>query len=59
MSSIISGVIAPLTAETEEVKISLEIKAFSASGINPTTLETKVKETLQQIGAEIEKWQEE
>ena len=58
MAPIISGVIAPLKAEAE-VKVALEITALSASGINPTTLETKVKETLQQIGAEIEAWHEE
>jgi len=58
MAHVVSGVIAPLNAEAE-VKIFLEIKATSSSGINPTTLETKVKETLQQIGAEIEEWEEE
>ena len=58
MAHVISGVIAPLNAEAE-VKIFLEVRAVSPSGINPTTLETKVRETLQQIGAEIEEWEEE
>ncbi len=59
MSDVISGVVAPLKGEAEFLEIALEIKAFSASGIDPTTLETRVKETLQQIGAEISEWQEE
>ena len=58
MAQVISGVIAPLKTEAE-IKVALEITAHSASGINPTTLETKVKETLQQIGAEIDEWEEE
>jgi len=59
LSSIISGVVRPLKGENAEVKICLEVTALSPSGIDPTTLETKIKETLQQIGAEIVDWEEE
>ncbi|NPA49345.1 MAG: ATP-binding protein [Thermodesulfobacteria bacterium] len=59
LSSVISGVVRPLKGENAEVKICLELSAISPSGIDPTTLETKIKETLQQIGAEIIDWEEE
>jgi len=58
MAHIISGVIGPLKSEAE-IQVTLEITALSSDGINTTTLETKVKETLQQIGADIEKWEDE
>ncbi len=51
LSSIISGVINPLKSEGRVVKVSLEIEAVSEEGFTHHTLDTKVKETLQQIGS--------
>ena len=34
------------------------IKAITETGFDRTTLDSRIKETLQQIGAEIEIWQE-
>jgi len=59
LSSVISGVILPLNSEAESIKITLEIESFSSSGFDANTLEIKVKETLQQIGADIKEWVEE
>jgi len=53
LSSIINGVINPLTKE-HPPEITIEIKAESKDGFDETTLETRVKETLRQINAEIE-----
>lgn len=58
LSSIISGVIRPLK-DKGQLEITIEIKAESAEGFDRTTLETKVKETLKQIKAEREVWEEE
>jgi hypothetical protein len=58
ISSVISGVILPLKAKGLPPEISIEIEAKSAEGFDRVTLDTKVKETLHQIGAEIEKWDE-
>lgn len=58
-SSIIPGVIQPLKNKGSTPEITIEIKADSEEGFDRTTLDAKVKETLQQIGAEIEEWKEE
>jgi len=38
--------------------MKLEIKAITETGFDRTTLDTRVKETLRQIDADIEIWQE-
>lgn len=40
-------------------EITIEIEAETEGKFDRTTLDTKVKETLKQIGAEIEEWREE
>lgn len=59
LSSIITGVIGPLKEKGQAPEIIIEIKAETEEEFDRTTLDTKVKETLQQIGAEIEEWKEE
>jgi len=58
ISGIVSGVIGPLKAKDAQLKIKVEVTAMSEQGFDRTTLDTRVKETLQQIGAQIEIWQE-
>ena len=58
ISAIISGVILPLKDKGMPPEISIELEAKSTEGFDRTTLDSKVKETLQQIGAKIEKWEE-
>jgi hypothetical protein len=58
LSQIVAGVIRPLKASGDEPKIIIEVKAESESGFDSTTLDSKVKETLQQVGAVIEEWEE-
>jgi len=53
-SDIVWGVVMPLRHDSAEVDVEVTVHARSASGeIKPATLEQKVKETLNQIGAEI------
>jgi len=59
LSYIVGGVIRPLKEKGLPPEITIEIKAESQEGFDKTTLESKVKETLKQIGAEIEEWREE
>jgi hypothetical protein len=59
LSSVISGVIRPLKDKGQPPEIIVEIKANSEEGYDRTTLDIKVKETLQQIDARIEEWKEE
>ena len=59
LSSIVSGVVGPLKDEGAEPEIIIQIKVKSDKGINRTTITTKVKETLSQIGAEELEWEEE
>lgn len=54
LSEIISGVIRPLK-EKGHLQITIEIEAEAEEEFDSTTLDTKVRETLQQIGAKIEK----
>ncbi len=58
LSQIVAGVIRPLKASGGEPEIIIEVKAESESGFDRTTLDSKVKETLQQVGAFIEEWEE-
>lgn len=58
LSYLPAGVILPLKSAGSEPEIILEIKARAEEGFDRTTLVSKVKETLQQIGAEIEMWEE-
>jgi hypothetical protein len=58
LSSIISGVILPLKDKGQPPEITIELEAESEDGFDRSTLDTKVKETLSQIGAKIEKWEE-
>ncbi len=57
LSSLINGVIRPLKEKGLPPEIIIEIKATSEEGFDRNTLDTKVRETLQQIG-EIKKWEE-
>lgn len=57
---IIPGVINPLKEKANNLNISIEIKADTDSelGFDRNTLDNKVKETLNQINAKIEIWEE-
>lgn len=59
IASLISGVIRPLKDKGSDPEIFVEINASSEDGFDRTTLDSKVKETLQQLGANIEDWKEE
>jgi hypothetical protein len=58
LSYITKGVIAPLKEKGLPPEITIEIKGRSEEGYDRNTLETKIKETLLEIGATIEKWEE-
>lgn len=58
LSQVVAGVIRPLVARGSEPEITLEIKAESEQGFDRTTLDSKVKETLQQLNSEIVEWKE-
>lgn len=59
LSDYISGVLSPLQREGAELSLEVDLSAESAEGISKKTLELKVRETLNQIGAEILEWPEE
>ena len=59
ISSIITGVIRPLKDKGLPPEITVVIKADSEEGFDRNTLDSKVRETLKQINAEIEEWTEE
>jgi hypothetical protein len=59
LSSIVTGVIRPLKMPGAEPKITIEIKAETPGGFDRTTLDSKVKETLLQLGAKVMQWDEE
>ena len=59
LSDIVGGVIRPLKDKGLPPEITIEVRAQSEEGFDKTTLETHVKETLNQIGASIEYWNEE
>ncbi|MCG0276507.1 MAG: DUF499 domain-containing protein [Thermosediminibacteraceae bacterium] len=58
MAQVIAGVIRPLVTGDSVLDITLQIKAQSEIGFDRTTLDSKVKETLQQIGSNIIEWDE-
>lgn len=58
-SSVLTGVIRPIKDKCPSPEITIEIKADSDEGFDRNTLDSKVKETLKQIGAKIEEWREE
>ncbi|MCX8117754.1 MAG: ATPase, partial [Desulfobacterota bacterium] len=58
LSSVINGVIRPLKEKGLPPKIVVEINATSEEGFDRTTLDSKVKETLQQINAQVMEWRE-
>lgn len=55
---VLKGVIGPLKDKGSTPKIIIEIKAESEQGFDRMTLDSKVKETLKQIGAEMVDWEE-
>lgn len=52
LSSLVSGVFRPLQQEGAKITLQVEISAESDTGISKDTIDLKVKETLNQIGAE-------
>lgn len=58
LSSVIGGVLAPLKEKDANIQLKLDIRAITETGFDRTTLDSRVKETLRQIGADIETWQE-
>ncbi len=59
LASFMSGVLVPLQQEGAETSLEVEVSAKSEEGISKDTLDLKVKETLDQIGAKILEWPEE
>lgn len=59
LSDLLKGVIGPLKDKGSPPEITIEIIANSEDGYDRTTLDSKVKETLTQINADIEQWEEE
>lgn len=56
LSHIVTGVIRPLKGAGSDPEIIIEIQAESAGGFDRTTLDTRVRETLLQLGAEIKEF---
>jgi len=54
LSDFVSGVVSPLRHAGAEVSLKVELTARSQERISPTVLDLQVRETLQQIGAEVE-----
>ncbi|MGQ9458025.1 MAG: ATP-binding protein [Anaerolineae bacterium] len=57
MSDFIRGVLMPLRSDEAELRVEIRVDAHSPTGIKKSTLEQKVWETLQQIGAEVLEYQ--
>lgn len=53
LSDLLRGVFAPLSREGAEISLEVKIDAKSEQGIKKDTLDLKVRETLNQIGAKI------
>jgi hypothetical protein len=53
MGDFVRGVLMPLHSDEATLGVEIEIDAHSAKGIQKSTLERKVDETLRQIGAEV------
>lgn len=54
-----SGALLPLRNAGAEVALKVELTTQSREPIGPNVLDLKVRETLQQIGAEVESFQQE
>ncbi|MGB9718139.1 MAG: hypothetical protein ACPL4E_06830 [Thermoproteota archaeon] len=54
LSDMVRGVLAPLSREGAEISLEIKIDAISEKGISKDTIDLKVKETLNQIGAKVE-----
>jgi len=53
LSDLMRGVFMPLTREGAKISLEVKIEAQSEEGISKDTLDLKIKETLNQIGAKI------
>ncbi len=53
LSEFVRGVVSPLRQDGADLKIEVTLEARAESGISQTTLDQKVRETIQQIGARI------
>jgi hypothetical protein len=53
LSDMVRGVFAPLSREGAQISLEVKIEAESKRGISRDTLDLKIKETLNQIGAKI------
>jgi len=53
LSDFVRGVVIPLSTEGAQISLEIKVEAQSDKGINKHTLDSKVKETLNQIGAKI------
>jgi len=58
LSDFVSGVVSPLHHAGAEVRLKVELTARSRERISPTVLDLQVRETLQQIGAEVETFED-
>ncbi len=58
LSDFLRGVLMPLRQEGAEIELEVRLRARSEGGISQATLEHKVRETLRQLGAEIEEERE-
>lgn len=56
ISEFTGGVIRPLVAKSEEIKLTIEVKAEAYDEFDENTINLKVRETLKQIGADIERF---
>jgi len=59
LSDLMRGVFTPLNQEGAQINLEIKIEAQSPQGISRNTLDLKIKETLNQIGAKIIEAQEE
>ena len=53
LSDFVRGVVIPLSTEGAQISLEIKVEAQSEKGISRNTLDSKVKETLNQIGAKI------
>jgi hypothetical protein len=53
LSDMVRGVFAPLSREGASISLEVKIEAESKQGIKRDTIDLKIKETLNQIGAKI------
>ena len=53
LSDLVRGVFIPLSREGAQISLEVKIEAQSEQGISRDTLDLKIKETLNQIGASV------